>query len=90
MTKRITGFYYENGICAGVTIEGIIDEKTKETEKVYFRRVIHAHWIPSPDDNDIYRCSACKCTSCIPKYITHDICPACGAVMDEEELTDEV
>ena len=38
--KRIVGVTYCDGLCIGVTVDGIIDDNTQPDEHVHFERVV--------------------------------------------------
>ena len=83
MSKRSIGVTYEDGICTGITVDGIRDDKTAPEEAVYFKRIVHGQWLPDGKcgtdvmaGNTIW--SVCgKGAWSQPSY-----CPHCGATMD--------
>ena len=83
MSKRIIGVTYEDGICTGITVDGILDDKTTPEDAVYFKRIVHGQWLPDVKfGTDVMAgntiCSVCgKGTWSQPSY-----CPHCGATMD--------
>ena len=73
--KRIVGVTYCDGLCIGVTVDGIIDDNTQSDEHVHFERIVHAHWIGGDYD---------KCSVCGGMGLGRtNYCPHCGAKMDE-------
>ena len=82
MSKRIIGVTYEDGICTGITVDGILDDKTAPEEAVYFKRIVHGQWLPDVKfGTDVMAgntiCSVCgKGAWSQPSY-----CPHCGATM---------
>ena len=46
MSKRIIGVTYEDGICTGITVDGILDDKTTPEDVVQFKRVLYGQWLP--------------------------------------------
>lgn len=84
--KRIVGVTYANGLCTGITVDGIDDKP------VYFERIVHGRWITWAEaGNDVpseylYECSACH--DAAPHLVNgfdflSAYCPNCGAKMDE-------
>lgn len=72
--KRIVGSEYENGMCVGITVDGILDDNTNPNELVNFERIRHGHWIAFNVINTK------DCSSKI-QYM----CSKCGRYEDEQE-----
>lgn len=95
--KRIVGADYENGMCVGITVDGILDNNTNPNELVNFERVRrvcwNGHWILIGENSsgEIFKCSVC---GSYRNPNSNDIklkrtvskpqyCEVCGAKMDE-------
>lgn len=78
MSKRIVGVAYENGRVIGVTIDRLNDG----TDKAYFKRELHGHWIMHDDEFGL----TCECSNChIETMGDGKYCCNCGAKMDVTE-----
>lgn len=88
----VSGCLWREKIFAAPTIEAkdliryTVDEERRRIryEIIEVESIIHAHWII---DGDWGECSHCHEASKLSVMEHKDYCPACGAIMDEEDET---
>lgn len=85
--KRIVGSEYENGMCVGITVDGIFDDNTNPNELVNFERIRHGHWIAFNviDTKDYSSKIRYMCNKCGRYEDEQEPYCNCGAKMDGDE-----